>query len=59
VYNELMANEPVKVPEDQFKAVLRALLNAPPMPADEITNKRQRAAGSQKPGPKRRTGKKR
>jgi hypothetical protein len=36
-----MAKESVKVPEDQFKAVLKALLNAPPMPASDITPKRE------------------
>ena len=42
-----------KVPEDQFKAVMRALLNTPPMPADEITNKRPRRTDAKKPGPKK------
>ena len=31
----------VKVPGDQFKAVMRALLNAPPMPASTIARKRE------------------
>ena len=30
-YNGLVADS-IKVPEDQFKNVIRALLNAPPMP---------------------------
>ena len=32
-----------KVPEDQFKAVIRALLNTPPMPMSEIPRKREKA----------------
>ncbi len=32
----------VKVPEDQFKAVMRALLSTPPMPASTIRTKRSR-----------------
>lgn len=43
-----------KVPQDQFEAVIRALLNTPPMPADEITDKRPRRADAKKPGPKKR-----
>ena len=33
--------ESIKVPEDQFKAVMRALLNTPPMPASDIPRKRE------------------
>jgi hypothetical protein len=44
----------LKVPEDEFKAAIRALLNTPPTPADEITNKRPRRADAKKPGPKKR-----
>ena len=29
----------IKVPEDEFKAVMRALLNTPPMPASGIPRK--------------------
>jgi hypothetical protein len=43
-----------KVPEDQFKAVMRALLNTPPMPSSAIEDKRPRKAGARKPGPKKR-----
>jgi len=32
---------PVKVPEDKFKAVIRALLKAPPMPLSDIPRKRK------------------
>jgi hypothetical protein len=32
--------EPLKVDEDQFKAVLRALLNAKPLPLKDIRRKR-------------------
>jgi hypothetical protein len=48
-----VANIP-KVPEDQFKAVIQALLNAPPMPASAIEHKRPRKADARKPGPKKR-----
>jgi len=43
----------VKVPEDQFKAVIRALLNAPPMPADTIRTKQSRKPAA-KPARRRR-----
>jgi hypothetical protein len=33
--------ESIKVSEDQFKAVMRALLNTPPMPMDSIAKKRE------------------
>jgi hypothetical protein len=39
-YNGLVANIP-KVPEDQFRAVIQALLNAPPMPMADIPRKRE------------------
>jgi hypothetical protein len=32
--------ESIEVPEDRFKAVMRALLNTPPMPASDIQRKR-------------------
>jgi len=48
-----VANIP-KVPEDEFKAVIRALLNTPPMPADAIEGKRPRKADAKRPGPKKR-----
>jgi hypothetical protein len=48
-----MPNIP-KVPKDRFEAVIRALLNAPPMPLTEITVKRERRADAKKPGPKKR-----
>jgi hypothetical protein len=35
-----MANIP-KVPEDQFKALVRALLNTPPLPLAKIPKKRE------------------
>jgi hypothetical protein len=44
----------LKVPEDEFKAVIRALLNTGPMPASAIEDKRPRKAGAKKPGPKKR-----
>ena len=43
-----------KVPEDEFKAAIRALLNTPATPASDITGKRTRKADAQKPGPKKR-----
>jgi hypothetical protein len=45
----------LKVPKDKFEAVIRALLNAPPMPAMEITGKRERRPDAKKPGPKKRS----
>jgi hypothetical protein len=48
-----MADIP-KVPEDQFEAVISALLNTPPMPANAIEGKRPRRADAKKPGPKKR-----
>lgn len=30
-----------KVPKDQFEAVIRSLLNAPPMPMSDIPRKRE------------------
>ena len=30
-----------EIPEDQFKAVMRALLNTPPMPLADIPRKRE------------------
>ena len=39
--------ESIKVPEDQFKAVMRALLNTPPMPASDIPRKREPKAKKQ------------
>jgi hypothetical protein len=44
----------LKVPKDKFERVMRALLNAPPMPMSEITGKRERRADAKKPGPKKR-----
>jgi hypothetical protein len=41
----------IKVPEDQFKAVMRALLNTPPMPASDIP--RKRAPKTKRAGKKR------
>jgi hypothetical protein len=43
-----------KVPKDQFEAVIKALLNTPPMPASTIEGKRPRRADAKKPGPKKR-----
>jgi len=43
-----------KVPKAQFDAVLRSLLNAAPMPASAIGNKRPRRGDAKKPGPKKR-----
>jgi hypothetical protein len=51
-YNSLRGQHP-KVPEDDFKAVIRALLNTPPTPASTIEGKRTRKAGARKPGPKK------
>lgn len=36
----IMVNS-IKVPEDQFKAVIRAPLNAPPIPAGDRPRKRE------------------
>jgi hypothetical protein len=44
----------VKVPEDQFKAVIRALLTATPMPASTITTERSRKTSAKKRTAKRR-----
>ena len=52
-YNGLVA-ESLKVPKDKFEGVIKALLNAPPMPLVEITGKRQRRPDAKKPGPKKR-----
>jgi hypothetical protein len=38
-----------KVPEDQFKAVIRALLNTPPLPLADIPRKREPKASAKKP----------
>jgi hypothetical protein len=43
-----------KVPEDQFKAVVSALLNTPPMPMDEIPRKRVPKAKAKRKTKKRR-----
>jgi hypothetical protein len=48
-----VANIP-KVPEDQFNAVLRALLNAPPMPMADIPRKRKPKRSTAKRGAKKR-----
>jgi hypothetical protein len=45
----------LKVPKDKFEAVIKALLNAPPMPMTEITDKRPRRSDAKKPGPKKRS----
>jgi hypothetical protein len=37
-----------KVSKDKFEAVIKALLNTPPMPATEITGKRHRRADAKK-----------
>lgn|GEM_PF-3419371 len=42
------------VPEDQFKAVIRALLDTPPMPASTIVTERSRKARAKKRTAKRR-----
>jgi hypothetical protein len=42
----------LKVPEDEFKAAIRALLNTPATPASDITGKRTRKPDTQKPGPR-------
>ena len=44
--------EHVKVPEDAFKAAMRALLRMPAAPANEIKGK-PRKANASKPGPKK------
>ena len=43
-----------KVPKDEFEAVIKALLNTPPMPASTIEGKRPRRSDAKKPGPKKR-----
>ena len=47
--------ESLKVPADQFKAMIRALLNTPPTPASAIEGKRPRKADARRPGPKKRS----
>ena len=45
--------ESLKVPADQFKAVIRALLNTPPTPQADIPRKREPKAAkpsTKKPG---------
>jgi hypothetical protein len=37
-----------KVPKDQFEAVIRSLLNAPPMPMADIPRKRPKAKATPK-----------
>ena len=44
----------IKVPQDRFKAVMRALLNTPPVPAKAIGGKRPRKTAALKRGPKKR-----
>jgi hypothetical protein len=39
----------------EFKAVIEALLNTPPMPASAIEGKGPRRADAKKPGPKKRS----
>ena len=46
VYNGYVADS-IKVSGDQFKAVMRALLNTPPMPASDIPRKRAPKAKKQ------------
>jgi hypothetical protein len=48
-----VANIP-KVPRAEFEAVIKALLNTPPMPANAITDKRPRKADAKRPGPQKR-----
>jgi hypothetical protein len=43
-----MADIP-KIPEDQFIAVMRALLNTPPMPMSDIPRKREKPKPHSKP----------
>jgi hypothetical protein len=42
-----------KVPKDQFEAVIRSLLNAPPMPMAEIPRKRELKAPAKRKAEKR------
>jgi hypothetical protein len=51
VYNGPVPDIP-KVPKDQFEAVIRSLLNAPPMPMADISRKREPKA--KKPKAKKR-----
>jgi hypothetical protein len=48
-YNGLVA-ESVKVPKEEFEAVIRALLNTPPTPMADIPRKRDDPKAG-KPGP--------
>jgi hypothetical protein len=48
--------EPLKVPRAEFEAVIKALLNTPPMPANAITDKRPRKADAKRPGPPKKRG---
>jgi hypothetical protein len=52
-YNGLMA-ESLKVPKDQFEAVIKALLKAPPMPLSDIPRKREPKAQPKRDGKKKR-----
>jgi len=46
-YNGLVA-ESIRVPEDQFKTVVKALLNTPPLPLADIPRKRKRETAALK-----------
>jgi hypothetical protein len=46
--------ESVKVPRAEFEAVIKVLLQTPPMPASAITDKRPRKEGAKRPGPQKR-----
>jgi hypothetical protein len=52
-YNVVVANIP-KVPRTEFEAVIKSLLNTPPMPASAITDKRPRKENAKRPGPQKR-----
>ena len=41
--------ESLKVPKEQFEAVIKALLSTPPMPANAITGKRPRKVNAKRP----------
>jgi hypothetical protein len=52
-YNGPVVHIP-KVPRAEFEAVIKSLLNTPPMPANAITDKRPRKEGAKRPGPQKR-----
>jgi len=52
LYNGLVATIP-EVPQAEFEAVIRALLNTPPLPLSDIPRKREPKHPKRKPAKKR------